>query len=92
MTRADGIALLGRLGVYARERDWALGETILVAPGPSYDRGDGLKIFDALLYIYPAESGGWRIMWTENPDDETCYTSLENACYAARDILKPEPK
>lgn len=53
-TRAEAVAYLLTEGVFAKERDWSMGETVLVATPPRREMLSGITTFEKLAYIYPS--------------------------------------
>ena len=51
MTRDDAIAELGRHGLEARKRDWALGETIVVTRRDLAGDQGGIRVYKAMFYL-----------------------------------------
>ena len=88
-TRTEAIAYLKSLGLEAKERDWSLGQTIRVVVGPPDVVAAGVRLYPDGLHIYPRD-GLWSI-WHGMRSDER-RMSLREACDAAAQILKHEPK
>lgn len=78
MDRAEAIQVLEAKGLYAKQRTWALGDTILVAALPY---GDGIKTYRVALYLYPEpdDDAVWWITDFAVPGTDTKCGSLEVA-------------
>lgn len=83
-TRSEAVEYLKQRGLHAAERDWALGETVVVATGGSVH--DDITVYERAIYIVPKD-GGWTTFDLDRPDPRTPVLSLADACARAERIL-----
>ncbi|MDY6785851.1 MAG: hypothetical protein SW833_25430 [Cyanobacteriota bacterium] len=88
-TREKAIQYLQKLGFYAMQRNWVMGETILVATKPKEEEAGKIVSFSRIAYIYPRSNNLWSVddMKGRNPYAGDC-VSLENACEIVIKLLK----
>jgi hypothetical protein len=84
-TRREAVEYLQKRGFYAAERDWALGETIVVATSPKED--GGITSYEKAIYLVP-KAAGWTILELDRPSpDDSAEVSLAEACSRVERIL-----
>ena len=86
MNREQAIAWLRSVGHNAAARDWSLGATIAITVGEARV-ADGISVYPGMLYLYPAESGGWNLLDLSLPDPAMRFADLESAVHGAHEYV-----
>jgi hypothetical protein len=85
-TQAEAVAYLKARGLHAVERDWAMGQSILVFTGPQ-ETELAITVYRRAVCIAP-QGEGWAVEELESPFSETgSITGLADACARAEAIL-----
>jgi hypothetical protein len=79
-SRAEAVAFLRSAGFNAAERDWALGETIVVPADPQSSSSGDIVAYRRVIYIVP-RAQGWTVSEISAcPVRETVVETLDEAC------------
>jgi hypothetical protein len=86
VTKAEAVAYLTSRGVHAFERDWAMGETIGLAAGPTM--GGAITVYRYVVYL-ERRGEGWIVeqlnpLDTDPQQRAVNVVTLENACAQGR--------
>lgn len=60
-TREDAVLWLQERGLFAKTRDWSLGQSVCAWSSQEIDPRSGITVCHNLIYIYP-EDGVWLLM------------------------------
>lgn len=85
MDREQAIAQLRTHGFTVSERQWALGDTILVAVRP-HDAG-GIRVYGTAEYLHPQDDQRWGLTDFTHNGPGRSFSSLEEAVEAITVVM-----